>query len=256
MTAIIIYVLLGLVIGYIGGYAGIGGAPFLIAFLVLAMNIPQFTAQGSVLTMMLGPMSLLGLLTMKDEIKSQWKNITVGVLTYAFFSYFGAEMAFYFGELNIKKYFVLILIIIGVLQFFSANFYPPHIPKTKNIPLIWMLLIGTITGIVGGLFGIGAGILMIPIFLMVFNMDKNYARALTMGILLPPVSLGAFMKYYQQDAIDWTIVFALFISYFIANYFGVKRGSAAHLASFKRIYALLLITIAVVYWLQIYLGGQ
>ena len=165
-------------------------------------------------------------------------------------------MAFYFGEFNIKKYFALMLILIGVLQFFSANFYPPHIPKTKNIPLIWMLLIGTITGIVGGLFGIGAGILMIPIFLMVFNMDKNYARALTMGILLPPVSLGAFMKYYQQDAIDWTIVFSLFISYFIANYFGVKRGSAAHLASFKRIYALLLITIAVVYWLQIYLGGQ
>jgi uncharacterized membrane protein YfcA len=250
MTTIIIYILLGLAIGYIGGYAGIGGAPFMIAFLVLVMGINQFTAQGSVLTMMLGPMSLLGILTMKKEVKAQWKNIVIGVISYAIFSYFGAQWAFILGELDTKKYFAMMLIIIGMLQLIPQLSRPDSEAKATHIPTMWMFIIGIATGIIGGLFGIGAGVLMVPLFMMVFNMNKNYARALSLAILLPPVSLGAFIKYNQQNAIDWQIVSLLFISYFIANYLGVKQGSKASLSSFKKYYALLLIAIAGVYFMQ------
>jgi len=252
MTTIIIYILLGLAVGYIGGYAGIGGAPFMIAFLVLVMGISQFTAQGSVLTMMLGPMSLLGILTLKKEVKEQWKNIVIGVISYAIFSYFGAKWAFILGELDTRKYFAIMLVIIGILQLIPQLSRPDSEAKATHIPTLWMLVIGISTGIIGGLFGIGAGVLMIPLFIMVFNLNKNYARALSLAILLPPVSLGAFIKYSQQDAIDWQIVAMLFTSYFIANYLGVKHGSKASLSSFKKFYAVLLIAIAGVYFLQIY----
>ncbi len=252
MCPLIIVILLGLAIGYIGGYAGIGGAPFLIAFLVLVCGISQYTAQGSVLTMMLGPMSLLGIMTMKEEVKSQWKSIIIGTISYAVFSYFGAEMAFHFGELSVKKYFAFLLILIGLMQLVPGFSKPDYIEKTEKIPAWWLFIIGAITGIVGGLFGIGAGVLMVPIFLMGFNMKKNHARALTLAILLPPVSLGAFIKYQQEGAIDWRLVIILFISYFIANYFGAKHGSKANIQTFKRIYAILLIGVAIVYLLQIY----
>jgi uncharacterized membrane protein YfcA len=251
MCSILVVILLGLLIGYIGGYAGIGGAPFLIAALVLGCGISQYTAQGTVLTMMLGPMSLLGIITLKKEVKTQWKSILIGVLSYAVFSYVGAELAFRFGELSVKKYFAFMLVLIGIIQLVPGFSKPVHIEKTEQIPPYWMFVIGLITGIIGGLFGIGAGVLMIPIFLMVFNMKKNHARALSLAILLPPVSLGAFIKYQQEGAIDWKLVIILFISYFIANYFGAKRGTKANLMVFKRIYALLLIGIAIVYFLQI-----
>jgi uncharacterized membrane protein YfcA len=217
MTTILIYILLGLAVGYVGGYAGIGGAPFMIAFLVLVMGVNQFTAQGSVLSMMLGPMSLLGIITLIKEVKTQWKNILIGVIFYAFFSYFGAQWAFILGEINTKKYFAIMLIIIGIIQFIpqlSNN----HKDKVTQIPIFWMIFIGISTGIIGGLFGIGAGVLMIPVFLMIFNQKKNYARALSLAILLPPVSLGAFIKYYQQNAIDYTIVIVLFFSYFVVRF--------------------------------------
>lgn len=249
--SILIIILLGLLIGYIGGYAGIGGAPFMIAFLVLVCGISQYTAQGTVLTMMLGPMSLLGILTLKEEVRMQWKSILIGVFSYAVFSYFGAELAFHFGELSVKKYFALLLIIIGILQLFPQLYKAEHIEKTEKIPLWWMLFIGALTGIIGGLFGIGAGVLMVPIFLMLFNMKKNHARALTLAILLPPVSLGAFVKYQQEGAIDWKMVIVLFVSYFIANYIGAKHGSRAKMSVFRKVYAFLLIGIAIVYFLQI-----
>ncbi len=249
--SILIIILLGLLIGYIGGYAGIGGAPFMIAFLVLVCGISQYTAQGTVLTMMLGPMSLLGILTLKEEVRMQWKSILIGVISYAVFSYFGAELAFHFGELSVKKYFALLLIIIGILQLFPQLYKAENIEKTEQIPSWWMLFIGALTGIIGGLFGIGAGVLMVPIFLMLFNMKKNHARALTLAILLPPVSLGAFVKYQQEGAIDWKMVIVLFVSYFIANYIGAKHGSRAKMSVFRKVYAFLLIGIAIVYFLQI-----
>jgi uncharacterized membrane protein YfcA len=243
----LIVILLGLLVGYIGGYAGIGGAPFMIAFLVLVMGIPQHTAQGTVLTMMLGPMSLMAVYSLRHETKLQWKNILIGIGTYAFFSYFGALWAFDLPEKQLKRIFAAMLIVIALFQIFYNS-------KEKNsnehIPWYWMAIIGSLAGVVGGFFGIGAGVLFIPVFISLFGLKKNFARALSLGILLPPVSLGAFIKYYQMDAIRWDYVVILFTGYFIANYFGAKKGSRASLKTFKTVYSLILLLLAGLYFIN------
>ncbi len=246
MCPLIVIIILGIVIGFVGGYAGIGGAPFMIAFLVLVCGIPQLSAQGSVLTMMLGPMSLLGILTMKEEVKAQWTNILIGVISYAVFSYFGALIAFHYGEIYIKKYFAALLIIVAILQLLSKTLSSEN-SKIKQIPIKWMLVTGMITGVVGGIFGIGAGVLMVPVFISIFKQQKNYARALSLAILLPPVSLGAFVKYNMEGVIDWKLVLILFTTYFLSNYFGAKIGSNSSFSLFKKLYAVLLVTIAAIY---------
>lgn len=251
MTTIVIFIGLGLLIGYIGGYAGIGGAPFMVAFLVLVLGMSQLSAQGIVLTMMLGPMSLLGLMTLKKEVKEQWKTIIIGVLTYATFSYIGALGAFVLGEVDLRFYFAILLIFVSVLQFLPHSLFVKSEGDVKQttVPLFWMAVIGIITGTLGGLFGIGAGVLMIPVFMMIFNLGKNHARALSLAILLPPVSIGAFIKYNQEGVIEWKLALILFISYFIANYFGARRGSHAKPVVFKILYGLLLLGISLFYFL-------
>lgn len=247
MCPIGVLIVLGIVVGFVGGYAGISGAPFMIAFLVLVCGVPQLSAQGSVLTMMLGPMSLMGLLAMKKEVYAQWRNIIIGVLSYAIFSYFGALIAFYFGENNIKIWFAILLYVVAILQLFSKPLGSEIVTK-KQIPPVNMIIIGIVTGVVGGVFGIGAGILMIPIFISGFKQKKNYARALSLAILLPPVSIGAYVKYSMEGAIDWKLVFILFFSYFASNYFGAKIGGNSSDKFFKNVYAGLLIAIATIYF--------
>jgi len=241
----IIVAILGLLIGYVGGYAGIGGAPFMIAFLVLVMGLDQHTAQGTVLTMMLGPMSLMALLSLWKETKSQWKNIVIGIVSYAVFSYFGALLAFRLDEAHLKKYFAVMLILTAVFQLLNNR---AEENTNTHIPWYWMLAIGAAAGVIGGFFGVGAGILFIPVFISLFGLKKNYARALSLGILLPPVSLGAFIKYYEMGAIRWDYVIILFTGYFLANYFGAKHGSKISLKNFKRVYSLILIVLGVLYF--------
>ncbi len=243
-TTWIIIVILGLLVGYIGGLAGIGGAPFIIAFLVLVTGLDQHTAQGTVLTMMLGPMSLMAILSLWKETKSQWKNIVIGIASYALFSYLGALLAFALEENSLKKYFAFMLILTAFFQLFSNPGKENH--KT-SIPWPWMLFTGSIAGVIGGFFGVGAGVLFIPLFISLFKLKKNYARALSLGILMPPVSLGAFIKYYEMGAIRWDYVIILFTGYFLANYMGAKHGNKIPLKQFKRIYAVILLVLGLIY---------
>jgi len=252
MYDIIIYVLLGLSVGYIGGYAGIGGGPFLVSFLVLFLGMSQLMAQGNILTMMLGPMSLLGVLSLYNYVKKLWNSIIVGVLAYCLFSYFGAIGAFYIGNTNLSSYFALLLIFIAGIQIstlLSKKNSSNH-QEVEHVSLLWIFILASITGTLGGLFGIGAGVLMVPILTILFKLKKEFARALSLAILIPPVSYGAFIKYNTELSINWQLVSILFFSYFIANYFGTKKGSKASKKVFNSIYSFILISIAIIYLIK------
>lgn len=243
-----IVILTGLAVGFLGGYAGISGSPFMIAGLVFLCGVGQHEAQGTVLTAMLGPMSLMALLKLKEETKRQWKNILIGILTYAFFSYFGAAAAFKFDDQSLKKYFALLLVLVALLQWIPQN--DKDQSQVTNIPAMWMLLTGAAAGFIGGFFGVGAGVLLVPLFINLFRLDKNHARALSLGILLPPVSLGAFFKYYAEGAIIWSYVLILFAAYFVANWFGAHFGNKAKALHFRIVYSIILLALAGLYYFK------
>lgn len=243
----LLLVIVGLLVGFIGGFAGIGGAPFLVAFLVIFLNYPQLVAQGNVLTVMLGPMSLMGVISLWYVIRPQLLNVSLGVLTYMLFSYFGAAFAFYVGEESMKFYFAMLLLIIAVIQLypFLLRSEPPE--RVKNISFLWILALGSLIGFIGGFYGIGAGVLFVPLLITFFKLEKNIARGLSLAILLPPVSLGGFYRYNLEGIIEWKLVFTLFFTYFISNYFGAKYGSKIKTDTFQFIYSFILIGIALTY---------
>jgi uncharacterized membrane protein YfcA len=247
---IYIYILLGLSVGYVGGFAGIGGGPFLVSFLVLVCGFSQLGAQGNILTMMLGPMSLLGVVSLYEYVKKQWINITIGFLSYGVCSYLGALIAFWLGEQDVRIYFAILLVIIAIIQVYPVlkKKMRTDEEKRESISMFWVLILGSFTGVVGGLFGIGAGVLMVPILITVFKMKKEFARALSLAILVPPVSFGAYVKYNIEKPIDWDIVIILFFSYFVANYFGAKTGTRVSNKAFNMIYAGILLVIAGIYF--------
>ena len=238
-------IITGTLVGLLGGFAGIGGAPLMVSFMTLILGFSQLRAQGIVLTMMLGPMSLLGLIPLWKEVRSLWKQITIGVLTYAFFSYIGAVFAFRLEEERLRLLFGIFLLIIASIELFLPQVKKNE--KKKTLPSLWVALVGIVTGIIGGLFGIGAGVLMIPVFMHLFHLEKNYARALSLAILTPPVSIGAFVKYVSEGMVDIRLSFVLFLSYFLANYFGSLMGTRVRDTVFKRVYAIVLLFLGISY---------
>lgn len=231
---VLLIVLLGCSVGFAGGYAGIGGAPILVAVLVLALGFDQHEAQGTVLAVMLGPMSLPGVWVMRDRVKLLKVEALIGVLTYAVFSNLGARLALTLETQTLSSAFGALLCLLGGHYIWRRR--PLATPENLcaegptigqgRLPFSrWTVgVIASFIGVVGGLFGIGAGVLMVPLFISLFALHKDDARALSLTILLPPVSLGAVLEYAAYDRIDWWLAFAIFCLYFATNHLGAQWG--------------------------------
>lgn len=89
--------------------------------------------------------------------------------------------------------------------------------------LILSIFSGTLAGLIGGILGITGVIVVIPCVLL-FGLFSNHNQAL--GTILfgidPIQSLFSVIKYAQQNKVEYIIGISLFISYFIAAYFGAK----------------------------------
>jgi len=257
MTEYILNALFGLGIGFLGGYAGIGGAPFLVFMLGTLLDYPQHLAQGTVVAIMLGPMSLPGVWAMRDRIGPLMKYAAIGVVSYAFFSYFGAHLAYMFSNDALRLLFAGLLAGLGMRHILPDNGTSDDgAPAGVSfLPMNgWtMSILGALVGVVGGLFGIGAGVLMVPILIRFFGQHKDDARAISLAILLPPVSVGAVVKYHGQGDIEWMMVLVGFAAYFASNYWGARLGRAENPRRFGAVLGILLLVSAVLYvWKAIF----
>ena len=77
--------------------------------------------------------------------------------------------------------------------------------------------LGVTGGVVGGLFGIGGGVLIIPVLGMLFALDQRVAQGTTLVMVLPNV-LFALWRYRQRVGVDMRIAATLAISALAATY--------------------------------------
>ncbi len=201
--------------GFVGGYAGIAGAPFIIFALVNFLNYSQHVAQGTVLAMMLGPMTILPVRHGWAIVCRRKREILTAILTYMGFSFLGGHLAYLLDSVEMRLAFGAFVTALGVVYIVVSLRHTavPHSPHAA-VPLIKMALIGAVIGTVGGVTGIGAGILLMPILTMGFGVEYHEAQTMSLAILLPPVSLGAVMKYgYMEGDINWPAAMAMLGAY-------------------------------------------
>lgn len=246
---------LSIAVGFIGGYAGIGGAPILVAAMVMCLGFDQHLAQGTVLAVMLGPMSLAGVVVMWDRVRLLLRPIIAGVAAYAVCSNLGARIAFAMASQPLEALFGVLLVGLGAHYIWrSRNLESPTLTAAKPavttslIPFnSWTVCAASgVIGVAGGLFGIGAGVLLVPVLVSLFGLHKDDARSLSLAILLPPVSIGAVIEYQHHGKIDWPAAALIFAAYFATNYFGAKVGRKHSPRRFLRALGALLLLLGVI----------
>ena len=74
------------------------------------------------------------------------------------------------------------------------------------------LLAGIVAGFAAGLFGVGGGLIIVPILLFVFswqNFDPSIVAHLAIGTSLATIvftSLSSIRAHHRRDAVDWQVV--------------------------------------------------
>jgi len=106
---------------------------------------------------------------------------------------------------------------------------------------IFFILLGVLTGFVGGLAGLGGGIIVIPALVILFGYTQQQAQGSALAMLAIPVSLVAAWTYWKAGYVDVKVVLLLAAGFIVGGYAGAKLAVAMPTVLLQRIFGILLL---------------
>jgi len=104
--------------------------------------------------------------------------------------------------------------------------------------MTWLtLLIGVVVGMFSGVVGIGGGILFVPALVWLYGMDQHKAQGTSLGALLAPVGILAFLEYYRNGNADIRVAALLAVGFLLGGYFGAAGAQMIPELVLRRIFA-------------------
>jgi hypothetical protein len=105
------------------------------------------------------------------------------------------------------------------------------------------LVVGIVVGVISGIVGIGGGVLFIPALIWLFGMNQHRAQGTSLGALLAPVGLFAFLEYYRKGNADLRIALLLAAGFVVGGYFGALAAQDIPELWLRRIFAITLVVV-------------
>jgi uncharacterized membrane protein YfcA len=107
-----------------------------------------------------------------------------------------------------------------------------------------LLAIGLIAGVLGGMFGIGGGLVIVPALVFLLKMKQFDALGTSLAALIPPVGLLGAFEYYQNGHMNLKYAALIALGLFVGFYFGAKITLGLSPETAKRAYAVFLLVVA------------
>jgi len=110
--------------------------------------------------------------------------------------------------------------------------------------LLMLLLIGLVTGVIAGMFGIGGAIVMVPALVFVVGFSQHMAQGTSLAVMLPPIGIFAAYNYWKAGHVNIKFALILAATFMIGSYFGSKLALTLPQTVLKKLFGLLLILAA------------
>jgi uncharacterized protein len=112
------------------------------------------------------------------------------------------------------------------------------------------LVVGVIVGIFSGLVGVGGGVLLVPILVYGFKMNQKLAQGTSLGMLLPPTGILAFLTYYRQGNADLKLGLIIALGVFVGGYFGGGWAQQLSGPTLRKLFAVFMAGVALKMFFQ------
>jgi len=103
-----------------------------------------------------------------------------------------------------------------------------------------ILLTACGVGVLSGLFGIGGGVVLVPLLVQLFGFEQHEAQGTSLVALVPPTGLLAFLNYEQAGKVDWTVGLLLMPGVFLGGILGSQLAQKLTPQRMRRVFALFL----------------
>jgi uncharacterized membrane protein YfcA len=115
------------------------------------------------------------------------------------------------------------------------------------VSLLIGLLIGTVAGMLAGLFGIGGGIIIVPMLIAFLRFAPSKAVGTSLAAMLLPVGILAVWKYAKAGDVDFKIAAAMATGIFFMAYVGAHVGLSIGNTWVSRGFGVLLLLVGAIF---------
>ena len=108
-----------------------------------------------------------------------------------------------------------------------------------------VLLVGVTAGIASGMFGIGGGVILVPILGLLLGFSQHRAQGTSLVALIPPTGLLAVIAYGHAGYVSWQTGLLLIPGVFLGGIAGGRMAKRIPSAKMRRIFAVLMLLLGI-----------
>lgn len=114
-----------------------------------------------------------------------------------------------------------------------------------RLRLLKIFLVALGVGVLGGLFGVGGGILLVPLLVLLFGFEQHRAQGTSLIALVPPTGLFAFLEYNAAGFVDWRAGLLMIPGVFFGGMAGSRLAQWLTAVWMRRVFAIFLLLLGI-----------
>lgn len=100
-----------------------------------------------------------------------------------------------------------------------------------------IFLVACICGIASGMFGIGGGVLLVPLLVLLFGFSQHRAQGTSLVALIPPTGVLAFIVYARVGFVSWKAGLLLIPGVFLGGVAGGRLAEKLQPERMRQVFA-------------------
>jgi uncharacterized membrane protein YfcA len=100
-----------------------------------------------------------------------------------------------------------------------------------------IFLVACLCGMASGLFGIGGGVLLVPLLGLLFSFSQHRAQGTSLVALIPPTGALALLAYARGGFVSWRTGLLLIPGVFLGGFVGGKLAEKLKPQRMRQVFA-------------------
>src|SRR5438552_17313053 len=104
-----------------------------------------------------------------------------------------------------------------------------------------ILAIACVCGVASGMFGVGGGVLLVPLLGLLFGFGQHRAQGTSLVALIPPTGVLALMAYAKEGFVSWRTGLLLIPGVFLGSIVGGILAKKINPRRMRQVFAAILV---------------
>ena len=126
----------------------------------------------------------------------------------------------------------------------------------RTFQLAMILLLACGVGVCSGLFGVGGGVILVPMLVLLLAFDQHKAQGTSLIALVPPTGLLAFINYAHAGQVRWIVGLLIMPGVVLGGLYGSRIAQRLAPVRMRRVFAGLLFALGLWQIAVVWLSGR